>query len=61
MAKKRGKFRFNGVGTKTEQHAERALQLAKLKSPNADPLVYLFATNSTRLKNRSPRHMKKWS
>ena len=41
MAKKRGKFRLNGVGTKTEQHAERALRLAKLNSPNADPLAYL--------------------
>ena len=40
MAKKRGKFRLNGVGTKTEQHAERALRLVKLNSPNGDPLAY---------------------
>ena len=40
MAKKRGKFRLNGVGTKTEQHAERALRLAELRLPQADPLAY---------------------
>lgn len=40
MAKKRGKFSLNGVGTKTEQHAERVLRLVKLDSPHADPLVY---------------------
>ena len=40
MATKRGKFSLNRVGTKTEQHAERALRLAKLNSPNADPLAY---------------------
>lgn len=40
MAKKRGKLRLNGVGTKTEQHAERAVRLAKLNSPNVDPLAY---------------------
>lgn len=40
MAKKRGKFRLNGVGTKIEQHAERVLRLVKLDSPNADPLAY---------------------
>lgn len=40
MAKKRGKFRLNGVGTKIEQHAERVLRLVKLKSRNADPLAY---------------------
>lgn len=40
MAKKRGKFRLNGVGTKVEQHAERVLRLVKLDSPNADPLAY---------------------
>ena len=40
MAKKRGKLRLNGVGTKTEQHAERVLRLATLNSPNADPLAY---------------------
>ena len=51
MAKKRGKFRLNGVGTKVEQHAERVLRLVKLNSPHADPLAYaslLF------LKNRDP-------
>ncbi len=40
MAKKRGKFRLNGVGTKVEQHAERVLRLVKLNSPHADPLAY---------------------
>ncbi len=40
MAKKRGKFRLNGVGTKMEQHAERVLRLVKLDSPHADPLAY---------------------
>ena len=40
MAKKRGKFRLNGVGTKEEQHAERVLRLVKLNSAHADPLVY---------------------
>ena len=40
MAKKRGKFRLNGVGTKIEQHAERVLRLVKLNSRNADPLAY---------------------
>ena len=40
MAKKRGKFSLNRVGTKTEQHAERALRLVELNSPNADPLAY---------------------
>ena len=40
MAKKRGVFRLNGVGTKMEQHAERVLRLVKLNSPNADPLAY---------------------
>ncbi|RKU24987.1 hypothetical protein C6499_15770 [Candidatus Poribacteria bacterium] len=40
MAKKRGKFRLNGVGTKIEQHTERVLRLVKLNSRNADPLAY---------------------
>ena len=40
MAKKRGKFSLNGVGTKMEQHAERVLRLVKLDSPHADPLAY---------------------
>lgn len=40
MAKKRGKFRLNGVGTKIEQHAERVLRLVKLNSRHADPLAY---------------------
>ncbi len=40
MAKKRGAFKLNGVGTKMEQHAERVLRLVKLNSPNADPLAY---------------------
>ena len=40
MAKKRGAFQLNGVGTKMEQHAERVLRLVKLNSPNADPLAY---------------------
>ena len=40
MAKKRGTFKLNGVGTKMEQHAERVLRLVKLNSPNADPLAY---------------------
>ena len=31
---------MNRVGTKTEQHAERALRLVELNSPNADPLAY---------------------
>ena len=55
MAKKRGKFRLNGVGTKVEQHAERVLRLVKLNSPHADPLAYaslLF------LKNRDPEEFK---
>ena len=55
MAKKRGKFRLNGVGTKVEQHAERVLRLVKLNSPQADPLAYaslLF------LKNRDPEEFK---
>ena len=55
MAKKRGKFRLNGVGTKIEQHAERVLRLVKLDSPNADPLAYaslLF------LKTRDPEKFK---
>lgn len=40
MAKKRGKYRLNGVGTKIEQHAERVLRLVKLNSPEADRLAY---------------------
>ena len=55
MAKKRGKFSLNGVGTKMEQHAERVLRLVKLDSPHADPLVYaslLF------LKDRDPERFK---
>ncbi len=55
MAKKRGKFRLNGVGTKVEQHAERVLRLVKLNSPHADPLAYaslLF------LKSRDPEGFK---
>lgn len=55
MAKKRGKFRLNGVGTKMEQHAERVLRLVKLDSPHADPLAYaslLF------LKTRDPERFK---
>ena len=55
MAKKRGKFRLNGVGTKVEQHAERVLRLVKLNSPHADPLAYaslLF------LKSRDPEEFK---
>lgn len=55
MAKKRGKFRLNGVGTKTEQHAERALRLAKLKSPNADPLAY---DSLLHVKRRDPEKFK---
>ena len=31
MAKKRGKFRLNGVGTKMEQHANRMMSLSPLK------------------------------
>lgn len=55
MAKKRGKFRLNGVGTKMEQHAERVLRLVKLDSPHAAPLAYaslLF------LKTRDPERFK---
>ncbi|MDE0682339.1 MAG: hypothetical protein OXI63_05435 [Candidatus Poribacteria bacterium] len=40
MAKKRGEFSLNGIGTKMEQHAERVLRLVKLDSPHADPLAY---------------------
>ena len=55
MAKKRGKFSLNGIGTKMEQHAERVLRLVKLNSPHADPLAYaslLF------LKDRDPERFK---
>lgn len=55
MAKKRGKFSLNGVGTKMEQHAERVLRLVKLDSPHANSLVYaslLF------LKDRDPERFK---
>lgn len=55
MAKKRGKFSLNGVGTKMEQHAERVLRLVKLNSPDVDPLAYaslLF------LKDRDPERFK---
>ena len=55
MAKKRGKFSLNGVGTKMEQHAERVLRLVKLNSPHADPLAYaslLF------LRDRDPERFK---
>ena len=55
MAKRRGKFSLNGVGTKIEQHAERVLRLVKLNSPHAGPLAYaslLF------LKNRDPERFK---
>ena len=40
MAKKRGKFSLNGVGTRVEQHAERVLRLVQLEAPQADPLAY---------------------
>ena len=36
MAKKRrGAYRLNGVGTRVEQHAERAVRLAKMDTPQA--------------------------
>ena len=55
MAKKRGKFSLNGVGTKMEQHAERVLRLVKLNSPDADPLAY---ASLLLLKNRDLERFK---
>ena len=40
MAKKRGKYSLNGVGTRIEQHAERVARLAKMNSPHADTHAY---------------------
>jgi len=40
MAKKRGKYSLNGVGTRIEQHAERVARLVKMNSPQADTHAY---------------------
>lgn len=40
MAKKRGKYSLNGVGTRIEQHAERVVRLVKMNCPQADTHVY---------------------
>ena len=55
MAKKRGTFRLNGVGTKMEQHADRVLRMVKLNSHDAGAHAY---ASLLLLEQRDPERFK---